>query len=322
MTADRRILAKARREFDRDVWAHRRRREQWRDRLYEEEPRLKELDAQIQRVFLDALANLSPAAMDAAAAKSLDLQREKAGLLEMLGALPGSLDDAPLCPVCHDSGFSDGEPCVCIKERVQTLQAAELSGLLNLRGQSFDTFDAGIFSDAVDPGQNGSPRQNIEEIRDFCYAYCRKIRPQSKNLLFSGPPGTGKTFLSACMAGAAVEQGFSVVYDTAVRQLAKMEAVQFGRGGEDAEADAERLRDCDFLIIDDLGAEFLTAFTQAALLDLINTRLISGKKTLASTNLTRPDLRARYSPALASRLEGEFLWLDFFGADLRQRSGG
>ena len=32
----------------------------------------------------------------------------------------------------------------------------------------------------------------------------------------------------------------------------------------------------------------------------------------------RDEARARYSPALDSRLQGEFLWLDFFGEDLRQ----
>jgi DNA replication protein DnaC len=317
MTADRAILAKARRELDRDVSAHRRRREQWRDRLYADEPHLSELDMRIQQIFIDALAD--PGKMAEASGRSLELQREKASLLETMGVMPGSLDETPLCSDCNDSGFSAGEPCECLMERYRALQAAELSSLLDLRGQTFESFDPALFSDAVDTGQNGSPRQNIEEIRDFCYDYCRKFKPQSKNLLFSGPPGTGKTFLSACVAGVVSEHGFSVVYATAVRQLAQMEALQFGRGGEDAVSAVERLRECDLLIIDDLGAEFLTPFAQSALLDLINTRLISGKKTLASTNLTRADLRARYSPALASRLMGEFVWLDFFGEDLRLR---
>jgi DNA replication protein DnaC len=320
MTADRTILEKARRELERDVCAHRLRRDQWRVRLIEKEPRLEELNAAIRQVFLSALAAPSPGAMKQAAADSLVLQKEKAELLEAMGALPDSLDDAPMCAVCGDSGYSDGKLCVCLLERVSALQAAELSSLLDLRGQTFDSFNAGLFSDAVDHSQNASPRRNIEEIRDFCYNYCAKFRPQSKNLLFSGPPGTGKTFLSACVAGKVSERGFSVVYDTAVRQLAHMETLQFGRNAGGAETAVERLRGCDLLIIDDLGAEFLTPFAQSALLDLINTRLISGGKTLASTNLTRDELRARYSPALASRLEGEFLWLDFFGEDLRLRA--
>ncbi|MDR0294264.1 MAG: ATP-binding protein [Oscillospiraceae bacterium] len=320
MAADRSILARAKRELEQDVSARRRRRELWRERLYGEEPRLRELDKKIQAVFLDALADPSPGAMEAAAGKSLALQREKALLLGEMGATPESLEESPICSACGDTGIAGDGLCDCLKERVRALQAAELSGLLDLRGQSFDSFDAELFSDAFDPECKGSPRQHIEITCELCYSFSRRFGPQSENLLFSGPPGTGKTFLSACVAGAVCERGFSVVYDTAVRQLARMEALQFGRGGEDAERAVERLYQCDLLIIDDLGVEFITPFAQSALQTLINTRLIKNKKMLISTNLARADVRARYWPALASRLEGEFLWLDFFGDDLRQRA--
>jgi DNA replication protein DnaC len=305
--------------MEQDATAHHKRRDLWRERLYAEEPRLRDLDTRIQRVFLDAVKKLSPGAMEEAAGQSLALQQERAALLEEMGASAGSLDEIPLCPVCNDTGYAGHELCECLMERYRTLQAAELSSLLDLQGQTFESFDADLFSERIDPKQNGSSRQNMEDIRDLCYNYCRKFDPQSHNLLFSGPPGTGKTFLSACVAGTVSDRGFSVVYDTAVRQLAQIEALQFGRGGGDVDETVERLRMCDLLIIDDLGAEFLTPFAQAALLDLVNTRLISNKKMLISTNLRSADLRARYSPALASRLEGEFLWLDFFGEDLRQR---
>jgi DNA replication protein DnaC len=313
------ILAKARRELERDAAAHRRRRETWRERLYEENPELRELEARIRGVFLDALSNLSPGVMERAAAESFNLQRQREVLLEEMGASPGSLDETPLCALCGDTGMAGGEMCVCLREKVKTLRTDALSSLLDLRGQTFDTFNAELFSDSFDPERNGSPRQQIDICRDVCYNFCRRFGPASQNLLFSGPPGTGKTFLSACVAGNLVERGFSVVYDTAVRQLSQMEALQFGRGGEDGELSVQRLRECDLLIIDDLGAEFITAFSQTALFDLINTRLITGKKTLISTNLNRSDVKERYLPRLASRLEGEFLWLDFFGEDLRQR---
>jgi DNA replication protein DnaC len=313
------MLAKARQELERDAAAHRRRREIWRERLYEENPGLRGLEARIRGVFLDALANPTPVAMEKAAAESLELQRQRGALLEGMGASPDSLDDLPFCALCGDTGNAGSELCVCLQERVKILRAEALSSLLDLRGQTFDTFNAELFSDAFDPDRNGSPRQQIDICRDVCYNFCRRFGPSSKNLLFSGPPGTGKTFLSACVAGSLVKRGFSVVYDTAVRQLSQMEALQFGRGGEDGELSVQRLRESDLLIIDDLGAEFVTAFAQAALLDLVNTRLITGKKTLISTNLSRSGVRERYSPALASRLEGEFLWLDFFGEDLRLR---
>ena len=45
--------------------------------------------------------------------------------------------------------------------------------------------------------------------------------------------------------------------------------------------------------------------------------------TIISSNLTMDDVRERYSPQIASRLEGEYRSIPFFGEDirLRRRSG-
>ena len=74
---------------------------------------------------------------------------------------------------------------------------------------------------------------------------------------------------------------------------------------------------CDLLILDDLGTEMSTAFTQNALYTLLDGRLRAGKKTIISTNLNAEDIAERYGAALASRLRGEYEWLEFLGRDIR-----
>ena len=74
---------------------------------------------------------------------------------------------------------------------------------------------------------------------------------------------------------------------------------------------------CDLLILDDLGTEMPTAFTQSALYTLLDGRLRAGKKTVISTNLSRAAITERYGAALASRLAGEYEWLEFKGRDIR-----
>ena len=76
------------------------------------------------------------------------------------------------------------------------------------------------------------------------------------------------------------------------------------------------------MILDDLGAEMTTAFTISALYDLINDRLLAGKSTVVSTNLSPSDLAGRYSPAIASRLTGSYTGLPFFGRDIRRKKRG
>ncbi len=135
-------------------------------------------------------------------------------------------------------------------------------------------------------------------------------------MFFTGAPGLGKTYLSACIAKTVFENGHSVVYTTAAKAFSAFEKAHFDRD-EEAKAETERLLGCDLLILDDLGTEMTTSFTVSSLYELVNTRLIMGKKTIISTNLSVSDISARYSAQIASRIGGEYLTMQFYGEDIR-----
>ena len=78
-----------------------------------------------------------------------------------------------------------------------------------------------------------------------------------------------------------------------------------------------KLHHCDLLIVDDLGTELPGAFVTAALYSLVNDRLLAGKSMVISTNLTVDEAARRYSPQIASRLQGNFQRLTFVGEDIR-----
>ena len=106
--------------------------------------------------------------------------------------------------------------------------------------------------------------------------------------------------------------------DTAINIVAAYETIKFGSGdGEAAAERAARYERADLLIIDDMGTEMGTAFTVSALYDLINNRLMAKRPMIINTNLLPETLSEKYSPAVASRLLGEFLPLRFFGDDIR-----
>ena len=75
----------------------------------------------------------------------------------------------------------------------------------------------------------------------------------------------------------------------------------------------------DLLIIDDLGTELMTSFVHSAMYQIVNTRLITGKKTVISTNLSPDELGRRYGAPVLSRLQGEYQMLLFFGEDIRRQ---
>ena len=74
------------------------------------------------------------------------------------------------------------------------------------------------------------------------------------------------------------------------------------------------------LILDDLGTEFPSAYVNAALYNIVNTRMMAGKPTIISTNLSFQEISKRYTDRLASRLFGGFEQFEFVGRDVRIQS--
>ena len=192
--------------------------------------------------------------------------------------------------------------------------------MLDLGSQSFDTFSLDWYSTQEIPQTGISPRKNMERNRDICVDYAYDFNEKSGNLLLTGAPGLGKTFLSACIARVVSEKGYSVVYDTAGHVFERFEARKFSREEDDRAAeDVERILQCDLLILDDLGTEMTTAFVQSALYEIVNTRLLAGKSTIINTNLGMTELNQRYLEQVSSRIEGEYQVLIFFGEDIRRK---
>ena len=92
--------------------------------------------------------------------------------------------------------------------------------------------------------------------------------------------------------------------------------------GEAAAVRIKRMESCNLMILDDLGTEMPTPMGQSALYTLINNRLVNGKKTIISTNLSNEELGKRYTPQIASRIMGEFQRLPFVGEDIRRLKRG
>ena len=327
MPYDANVLRRASQRLEAERRERREAAEARRREAYARQPRLEQLDRQLRQT----MAQLGAAALrrgeDPVQAvrrvreHNLALQEERAGLLAGMGLPADALDDKPACPLCGDTGWRGTQMCRCLQRLCAQEQIAELSKLLDLGEQSFETFQVDYYSDAYWPDKGTSPRERMEMIKDICYNYAVKFeRFFTKNLFLSGPPGLGKTFLSACIARTVAEEGYSVVYDTAANIFAQFEARKFQRDsadGQEARDETRRYLNCDLLILDDLGSELTTQFTQSALYELINTRLVAGRHTVISSNLSMEETARRYSPQIASRLEGEYHVLHFFGEDIR-----
>ena len=325
MSYDGKIMRQALARFEEDKQRRAAEFARRRDRLYETEPRLKEIEQQLRATMPKLIASALRRGADPLPAvrvlqdENLDLQRQRMQLLTGMGYPADYLEEKPACPLCGDTGYHDGQVCRCLREYYKRAQLSELSRMLDLGNQSFETFSFDWYSDERGERKR-SPRENMERVFDICQDYARHFSLAADNLLLTGQSGLGKTFLSACIARVVSETGHSVVYDTAAHIFERFEAQKFSRdetGG--ADEDVSRLLRCDLLIIDDLGTELTTEFVRSAFYQIVNTRLMTNKKTIISTNLSPAELSRRYGANILSRIEGAYRILPFFGDDIRKQ---
>ena len=300
-----------------DRQRHRGEFEQRRSRLYTQFPRLQEIDRAMARTVRDA----SMPALDRARAQNKALQRERAALLRSHGQSEDALTYQPLCDRCGDQGWVGSEMCQCLQERCARVQMEELSSMLDLGNQSFETFDLTYYSQIYNPALKTSPREQIKVVLQACSIFANHFNGSSAdNLYLTGQQGLGKTFLSAAIARVVSAKGYSVVYDSAISVFSRFEAERFGRD-DTAGEDVKRYLTCDLMILDDLGSEMATPLVHASLYQLINTRLLNRRSTIISSNLSLKELDNHYSPQVTSRIQGEYTVLPFYGEDIRiQRS--
>ena len=294
--------------------------------IYRQIPEIAAIDRQLRQssvrlsmTLFDEKVNDVAAAIEQLRRTNLDLQAEKAELLVSHGYPYDYLSLHYECPKCKDEGYIGAAMCTCFKEAL-TKQAYLSSNMGTLVDkQNFAKFSLDSYSDAVDAQTGISPRRNMERILRFAERYVADCSPdQADNLLFVGQTGLGKTFLSSCIAKEIMDKGYSVIYDTAQNIFDNFENRKFGRE-ESCTIDPERYFQCDLLIIDDLGSEYVSPLSSSFLYNILNTRSILGKPIIASTNLLPPEIERQYSGKVLSRIMGEFITLYFIGEDIRQK---
>lgn len=268
------------------------------------------------------LAKLEHRDTDEAAARLKALKAEAAAF-----KAAHHLDDAffepdYVCKDCGDTGFVDGKSCHC-RNRLKLEQRYDMSSIREqLMRQNFERFDLSRFRHDRQPGEAVSPHEAMAEYLElFRDNYVAHFGKRSPNLYLYGPTGTGKTFMLSCIAKGVLDKGYGVLYRTAPEMLDFLTAYAFMYAQERSalEAQHEFYYDCDLLIIDDLGAEFQTDKALSELFVLINARLLAGKPTVISSNISPEELGRIYDQRIASRINGEYELFELFGSDQRTR---
>ena len=249
--------------------------------------------------------------------KNKVLKDELCEILKKAGLPNDYLEIKYNCSKCSDEGFIDGRMCVCMKDMLKKESYNRLNEMSPLELSSFDNFSLDYYL-KISSESKHSPHKRMSLIYNFCRKYADKFGKNSPSLLLTGRTGLGKTHLSLAIASEVINKGFAVIYGSAQSIISKLERERFQNYGENGESEKHFIN-CDLLIIDDLGTEFLSSFSVAAIYNIINSRIMMNKSTIISTNLTMRELEKNYTERLVSRMIGNNIRLEFLGEDIRQK---
>lgn len=295
-----------------------------REQLFIQYPRLNEIDRSLNSLGIDLAKSIFAQPEKASQLKETfekqaqTLLLEKETLLLTNGYPENYLTPSFSCSICEDTGKVDEKRCHCFDHRLKSAAFEEINALSHLSLCSFANFSLDFYPDAPDPKTKISPRTRMEQNFSYCQNYVKHFSPNSSSVLMIGQTGLGKTHLSLSIAREIIEAGYGVVYGSAPNLISKIEHEKFEQNKNSLETDTlKMLQHCDLLVLDDLGTEFQTKFTTAAIYDLLNTRLNLSLPTIVSTNLSLKELEDAYSPRILSRITGLYDILFFMGRDIR-----
>lgn len=239
-----------------------------------------------------------------------DLSSMKKQLLTSAGLSSDYLDPVYDCPDCMDTGYLNGAKCHCFKNKEITL-LYEQSGIREmLENENFSTLSYDYYE--------GEDLLRFKNTVTTCKNFLNNFNSDYHNLFFYGTVGTGKSFLSGCVAKELIDSGHSVIYFSASGLFDALSKVKFDyRGTQEHSTSYEDLLQCDLLIIDDLGTEYTNSFVNSQFFSLINDRHLNKKSVIISTNLSLEDFRNRYSDRIFSRITSNYEICKITGPDIR-----
>ncbi|HYE09342.1 MAG TPA: ATP-binding protein, partial [Patescibacteria group bacterium] len=212
--------------------------------------------------------------------------------------------------------------CKCYNQK-EIYMNYEQSNLLSiLNKENFEQFRWEYYSG--EPDESGrSPLKNMQKIYKICIDFVEGFDKHDTNLFFIGSPGLGKTFLCNSIAKDLLDKGKSVLYKTVPDLIDSVRKYKFDFDNEEDNMPyLFEIYNCDLLIMDDLGTELSTQFSNQVIYNILNKRIISGKKMVISTNFSVPDFQSTYSERIVSRIIGNFEACEFIGKDIRLKMKG
>lgn len=289
-----------------------------RQEVYKKLPEYEKLDASVGE-FSVAQAKLllsgDENALHRLRSSLKEISAKKKELLQSAGYPANYLEPIYSCPDCKDTGYTEGENG--LRKKCHCFRQQELD-ILYEQSHIREMITSENFSNLSYEYYQGEDLLRFEKCVNLCHNFVQNFKQDYHNLFFYGTVGTGKSFLSGCIASELLQSGYSVIYFSASGLFDTLARYSFDvKSKETLSGFYEDIYNCDLLIIDDLGTELTNTFVASQLFSCLNERDLRKKSTIISTNLNLEELRDRYSDRVFSRITSYYDLCKLTGPDIR-----
>ena len=177
---------------------------------------------------------------------------------------------------------------------------------------------SGMGSRFIDASFDSFDRDRMPKAYEIAMEYAQSIdQCDGRGLIFTGNAGTGKTHLAAAIAGKVInEYSLFVEFVSCAEWLADIRAAFSEHTGKDIMLE-KRTKDAALLIIDDLGRERRSRFTDELLFKVVDFRYKNKMPLIITSNYDLQTLSERIDYAVLSRIIGMCKAVDMNGTDYR-----
>ena len=236
--------------------------------------------------------------------------------------LPKSVfDTGEICPTCGEHILAAKiimggkavvfkKPCSCQNKEIlkENAEKAERDKAMRIEINRRICYESAqvpeTFADVTLSGYRRVPgtEEAFEIVKGYLLNRKENFRA-GKGLLLSGPCGTGKTHLGCAILNCALNDGYRAIYQNVPEMLDILQP-EHADGEEQGELIAAACH-AGVLLLDDLGAEKASEWTQKQLTIIIDARYRGNRPTIITTNLAGKSLADSCGARVYSRLMDE-----------------
>ncbi|GAB6151695.1 ATP-binding protein [Desulfosporosinus burensis] len=207
------------------------------------------------------------------------------------------------CSICQDRGiFLEGDlayPCDCMKTKKRENQFRHARISRELMKCRFEKFRFDYYTQEIEDQTHREGATRAFNASQRFVEDCLQ-NPHGLGIMFTGPVGSGKTFLAAAIANKLIESKLQVLFLIVPDLLDELRATYKSEINELDLLDTART--IPILILDDLGAHNYTDWTRNRLYSIINYRMNEQLPTVITSNLSLDEMEEYIGVRTTSRI--------------------